>query len=690
MFCPYCGKQIADHSVLCQYCGQDIQPNNFNEINQNAGGQNAGAGNNRSTVHHTDKKKKNGKILIPVFLLIVIAAVVGGILFKTGILGGSSEEYCVWVSDRGYDFTRDATKKEPKSITLSGISTSGVHLAYRSDLAQFSPDGKYLYFINRFTDYDIGTLYRADLSRIKNSGDTDRYITQIDTDITTDYFQAFDDGTACFAKYDSSDDTYQLYYYDGKEANSIAKNIGTIAYFDKEVLFSKTQDDENASVYYKDLDTDEDPKKIITDACNWEAADTDHIIYGKNYNDDKDTRSLYLVGKNTDPVKIADDVSFYSSIEKADVTAIYYEILNEQEINLGDAVTYSQYKEDRSLQEPDPNDSKYREPSYFGTVLSDAYYEQQDVYYEAQDRLSRLDYLKSIAYNLKIYSLYSFNLNTGENNKIAGNVGNEYYTSTSGNVTGLAYYKGVSELKAVDISEYIEEYDDDTLEEKVSSAVDQACINRDKIYFMTNLGTEQELDVSFLGHTSFNFGFISFEIFDSGKKAAWMEYTYDDAGNISTSDIYVADINNDKIGSFSTLTLSGCNYINKIGDKLYGGDDHDLYLLVNGEFVLFREDTEDYDATWYTDGSILYLDDYQENYGGTLMQFDQNGKKSKIADDVTCFAQLESGDILYVTNECLKRYNGKETSTVSTSVDIFWIPNEKETIDSIYEWEYED
>lgn len=118
-------------------------------------------------------------------------------------------------------------------------------------------------------------------------------------------------------------------------------------------------------------------------------------------------------------------------------------------------------------------------------------------------------------------------------------------------------------------------------------------------------------------------------------------------------------------------------------------DNAAAYLYQDGKFIeLF--DASVYDVEWYADGMILFLSDYDSNYGGTLVRVNSKGKKDKIADDVTSFCALANGSILYSSNGNLRIYDEKNSSTIADDVDGYWCVNKKETVTSTGDSDYYD
>lgn len=72
-------------------------------------------------------------------------------------------------------------------------------------------------------------------------------------------------------------------------------------------------------------------------------------------------------------------------------------------------------------------------------------------------------------------------------------------------------------------------------------------------------------------------------------------------------------------------------------------------------------------------------------YGGTLVQIGVNNYKYEIDSNVTDFWELESGEILYISEGKLILYSGNVKIRIADNVKFAWPLSEKKTTDYVKE-----
>lgn len=655
MYCSNCNKHFNDDLSFCPSCGTPLQ-----RIGGNAGRNPQG------------KKKNHLVVIISLIVVLLVVLLVGGIvLFKNsgGTKGGS--DGLVWLNDSGYQFVNSTNLKEYEPITLDSVGSSATD--YSNECGQFSPDGRYFYYISRFEEAGVGTLYRAELKSIRANKNNEKYQIHIDNKVDPESMHIYEDNTVLYKKIDSGSNN--LCYYNGNEIMSIAKNIDSYQYFDKEVIFSKVQEDGSYILYYQNLNEEADPKEFVAGIQSFQAVDAGHVVCTGNFNEENNTFELYMAGKDRKPEKIAGDVEAWEIPKnQGEIDKVYYQTVKSNPICLADAVTYSGYQEDKNVKEPDTNNPLYydKNDGWFGSY-TDAYYEARDAYNEAQNRLSIMERLKEETYDLKTKALHYYDLEKEETGDICGNI-TACACDSEGGTSALVYMKGISTLQPVDITNQME--DSYSIREYVEEAIRKACMDKSALYFRIGDGEEKKVEIKDASEYE-NIDNFLLCFFDEGNKLAYLGYGTTLTEQEVFTNLYVADVEDSKVGEIERISYS-VNEINKEGDTLIASNDSETYIYGKEGMSLFAEGDSVYYTKFYADGSIYYVEDYAEFYGGTLYKMDKNGKRTKIVDGVGSYSVLNNGNVIYLCTGVLKKYNGKDSVTIANDVDTFWSGNEKE------------
>ncbi len=140
------------------------------------------------------------------------------------------------------------------------------------DDIRYSEDEKYLYYRTCISDTDGGTLYRAELSKLKKDpAKNNRYIKKIGENVTADYKFVQQEGIVY------TDSSERLYCYMDGQTTFLAKNVTSFRTDGENRLVYRNEDGILRSVSLKD------PKKHTTIAENAgymiSFPDVDHIVY---------------------------------------------------------------------------------------------------------------------------------------------------------------------------------------------------------------------------------------------------------------------------------------------------------------------------------------------------------------------------------------------------------------------------
>ncbi|MDO5781675.1 MAG: hypothetical protein Q4P27_04390 [Eubacteriales bacterium] len=143
------------------------------------------------------------------------------------------------------------------------------------------------------------------------------------------------------------------------------------------------------------------------------------------------------------------------------------------------------------------------------------------------------------------------------------------------------------------------------------------------------------------------------------------------------------------VGTLSGASCSGRETIESdvknvktISGKLFYEKNDTVYWYNGSSSTPIGSVYDDYDTYYkgYDNGNVLMLVYYSgRQYGGTLVQIGVNNYKYEIDSNVTDFWELESGDILYITEGKLILYSGSVKTRIADNVKTAW-PLSEETV----------
>lgn len=149
----------------------------------------------------------------------------------------------------------------------------------------------------------------------------------------------------------------------------------------------------------------------------------------------------------------------------------------------------------------------------------------------------------------------------------------------------------------------------------------------------------------------------------------------------SESVLYVSPIEDGVADSFTVVSDTGLILGAKDG-KLYYREGYytddknneyaDLCVYENGESSRLLTDVNPYSIWVYEDGSVV-AKTYQDLDGtGELVLLDAKGEQTVLADEVGSFVRPDASELLYISDDDLYLYDGKEKSRVATDVERIW------------------
>ncbi len=379
MICPKCESSIPDGSRFCSSCGAEIQPQNSADrsvtetVSQNSDAENEKVSVNQKTDTGADsiaperqtyggkpgaekpKKPLNTKIIAAAAAVVVVVA--AAFAFKAVFSSKNGGNALVYISDGEYELLTDFKKAEPIEFDSPGADDDNYDsddYGLRKFLVSFSEDGKYMYY---YTHYDrgTGTLCRAEYKKLgKNQSKNSKYITEIASDVRLGFTET--DGGIVYEDIDSD-----LYFYNGKKSERIAKNISYYRILDGgKTVYATRSDDGIRRLYGTELKNPDDNFKIASGDIVIQdfSREKGIVIYSEKDDDDVMTLYRFKFGSANEPEKIGDNVR---DIEfRGDY--MYFSADDGNTLNLYDYVEDDCEEQDSKIKEPDIED--YSVPYY--------------------------------------------------------------------------------------------------------------------------------------------------------------------------------------------------------------------------------------------------------------------------------------------------------------------------------------
>ena len=631
MFCPKCGTQLEEGDLFCPNCGTRIsapaEPNNSIVNRNNAIEARAYEVSEKPFPFRNrpgivkPKRRIDTKWIIGIALIVLVAA---GAVAAVSLLGGkgSGKNTVVMLSDGQYIVTNNPAK-EKKNIEMASA-----HNDYTYDnLVRFSPDGKYVYFYTKLEDYR-GSLCKAEIGKLKkDSSKNDKYIETIASNAMPG-LHMMRNGTLVYMAGENN-----LYYYDGKESIQIAKNIDDY-WTDKDyrIVYSVSQTDEyddyqSYALYGVDLNDIDNKFKMASDVSftNY-VEDFDRIVFGKY--DAYDNSSLYMTAFGKEPEKLSNNG--YIVLNKGD--DFYYMDGTGRKLNLYDYV----------------NDD----------AASDDYY-YDDIRYE----------LRSDENAVPVYNLYSYK--KGAKQLVAENVLNAYGEN------GLIVYNTVDMINdKVSIYDVGDTYD-------VNRLFD---INYEAANYI--LADEPDRKLKMSSRTADVLGLYNEDTWASFYVVGPRIYV------TSGSGIFETAVNDGEIAGDKVITDEG-NVMGTDDNSLYynangydGSEAYfcDIYKVTDGEKVRLAQDVASSDLQLYEDGNLFAYTDYRyygDQGSGELAIFNPAGEKKKVGDDVTQYVRVDKNKVLFISDDKLYLFDGKEKESLQNDVEQIWCKNYLKPTDTL-------
>lgn len=686
MKCANCGKDLIPGTLFCASCGAKVP----SEIPT-------------PVVPETGKTKKSHTRLIGIIAVAVVVAAAGFGGWKAWqVLHPNMTKQLVYSKDGALYYTGNMDKdSEPIKVYDTREDNGNFY-------AKLSKDQKYLFFRDS-TDDDY-RLYRVETQKLtSNESKNDKYIEEIDDDVHD--FMTIGSGKALYyrtGKHDYND----LYYYDGKKSQTIDSNVkkqyraGNIVYY-----FKYDRNDENGNdilCYYnlsnqKNGEIGEGDIESYDTACSYNensilfAKCVDVIEDGSDYSyDDMKVYDLYMAKPGSQERKIVSGIVDYSG--DVDSGNVYYAKLRQQKHTYYDYVEDPYESQDENASEPylddylhledvsdildeydyenydtwtdsedffyncgtydddldeyvfHRNGDTYIESDYFYQWyrVDSSYYDDLEKYNDACTRNEIRDELKDTEYGSKSYDLYLYNSKSGEK-KIAESVDIDQLDPKN----KMCIYEKIDEKKVTKICSIDDISSIDDLEEKLDDD------KQDDTMYASVGGQEQKLDASC----------VYFECSEDGKTVMVCERPDDGYRLIA----YKKKGNSlEKVGTVEKKLSSYSYFVGN--DFYYCNTDDDLYVYSNGKSKKIADNVSYMQVQG--DGNYTGFDATDDD-AYNLQIISSNGEKDTIRDveDTELYSYIDKSHIVYMKDDDLYVYNGKDSRKIDRNVSDFWCRN---------------
>ena len=174
---------------------------------------------------------------------------------------------------------------------------------------------------------------------------------------------------------------------------------------------------------------------------------------------------------------------------------------------------------------------------------------------------------------------------------------------------------------------------------------------------------------------------------DSNKNTPWFYIVGTNVYMDNGMELFKAKIGKDFIEGFEVISDDAfvCNtdenaiYYSSGSYTNNGITYQDLYSYKDGKSVKLAQDITTNIVELYDDGIILTRGEYG-NYGYELTMFSADGTENIIGDRVTQYVRVDKSNLLYISDNDLYLYNGKEKTKVRYDVDCLWSLNKMESL----------
>lgn len=676
--CPNCNKELSDDCKFCDVCGtaaveivneqpsqEQSMPVNEQPINvqynqeQPMQAQQFNEQPIQGQPTNKNKKKLPKKAIIFGSIGVAVAAIIVVlIVLLSGGKGKQEKNYALYIKEGALFYSDLKANSKPLEITseLAGDSFSEDDLYdigsnfERYGYVRVSSSGKYIFYpenIERnYYESTVYDLYYRDITNAKAEPK------KIDSDIDF-YIISENDAIITYVK-DSGD----LFQYNMK--NDSKEKV------EEDVEDADVSKDGNKIIYslYDGiyLYTNGESEKLAGEGYELEHISEDfNTIYYTREN----TLYKHVIGK--DRVEIASDVDYV--IEYYEDGKIYYYKTESEEVSVSDYVIDDMKDADANITEPEWPDYpdypsypyswnydtyeeyeaaynqyliEYEEVKAQYDAAVDKYNEDYELYQDKRDRDYIREYLEDETIDLYVNDLCFYN---GKEEIVISDmfISYDYTESSEKPVIAFSAYKK-QDIEKVKLSEIESVY-------SVSSDIRDTLTEELETYIAVE-GKAYALE-----HNTDTNCFY----FNSTGTIAYYLYDEEEHDEIIEGDLYRVSISKDGIGKaelydndvYSTYRNTFINDKDFMYIKDYDYDNDLFDLYINKELVEY--DVYDMDIYEKQD-KLFYRTGDEESY--TLYLY-ENGKSTKIDDDVSMFTLLPDGRILYLRDYSFNYYTGE-------------------------------
>lgn len=655
-FCPNCGAANGMNDLFCQQCGMF-----FGNTAEKMGG----ADKTARTRKHSVKK-------IAVAVAALLAVLVLGIVVVPRILGGLTAkdqelDFFMYLKDNELTMARK-NKYEPVVIgdrmfdeepdDYTGLSNNNGGIVQYSDgtlqgsgVIQYSPDRQYVYYPQKGDeDFD---LYRKKLGSKKAEAE------KIDSHVTK--YKVIDNDRLIYSK-DSVD--RKLYLYRRGEAEKIASDAWDMR-LSADGKYIMWQDDDGRW-YVQGTDLKSDKVKLDSDVNQIYAVSDDFstIVYQK---EDK----LYVMKGMEEKEKIASDVYRAYAYDINGSLKMYYLKSGEQtDVSYYDLVDDDCLVQDQQMAEPRIEDYQkvtYKD-SFWGmqesVEVDDSYYEELEKYRQKQERDNLRYSLENNSLAMEECDIYYYEDAAGESNKVMTLLkpqGVTVYASIAKNSALMYAYnmdlEQIGKTRLSDLAE-VEYYEiQQEIEKQLGDGGQLLYIESGVVHEIEDYEGGSEYLGSYLGAWADEKNQILYISDHSGESTNLYSYAY---GRKDAS----LELVTDELMRVVSREMDELCYINE-EEELYYGD------------TKIAEDVGAYEV--WENKAILYLTDMDKDGKEGTLHLYQNGKDTKIADDVAPafgYGMFDADKVAFLTDYNFKKnrgdlnvYDGREVKNIDSDVN---------------------
>lgn len=312
----------------------------------------------------------------------------------------------------------------------------------------------------------------------------------------------------------------------------------------------------------------------------------------------------------------------------------------------------------------------YEKKQYDMTYDYDAYYAELNKWNEARNRIQIREQLKSDEYEFSLKTLYCY-----ENGKLT--TVNESVLNVSGYPGAVVFNTTDCITEKVNINDMYSVFDVSNLFRLSMEKENYIVLADGSICKMSGKAAESIEEIS----EDYNLYFTEKEVFL----------------NSNDGTLYVAAIKDGAVGNFSILAeeskvIGICNSrLFYVSEPYRSGDNfcYDLYSYSMGKSTKLAGEVMEW-VKVYEDNTVLYCTGYRSGHGYEWSFVNGNGESTLLGEDITSVVRVDNNRWLYISDEDLYLYDGKEKSKIESEVEAIWSRNKLEISGeySLYGYEY--